>query len=108
MRSGALDRTITIQRFTATDDGYGNVTETWADFAAMRAQLVQASTDEFIRDYGVSDETVTIFRTRYLAGVTLADRVIYGGLIHNLKQVKEIGRRRGLELRTVSLAEVAP
>jgi SPP1 family predicted phage head-tail adaptor len=107
MRAGNLDRTITIQAATQVDDGFGNLTDTWADFATMRAQLIQASTDEYIRNYGVSDETVTIFRTRYLDGVTLAHRVVYAGLVHNIKGVKEIGRRRGLEIRTVSLAEAA-
>lgn len=108
MRSGNLDRTVTVQSFTSVDDGYGNVTETWTDLATVRAQLVQASTDEYIRDYGVSDETVIIFRIRWLDGVTLSNRVVYDGLVHDIKQVKEIGRRRGLELRTVSLAEAAP
>jgi SPP1 family predicted phage head-tail adaptor len=107
MRAGDLDRTIVVQSFTSTDDGYGNVTETWTDKATLRAQLVQASTDEYLRDYGVSDETVTIFRTRWIDGVTLSDRVVYAGLLHNIKSVKEIGRRRGLELRTVSLDEAA-
>ena len=107
MRSGDLDRSIQLQSATQVDDGYGNITETWTTKATMRAQLVQASTDEFIRGWGVSDETLIIFRTRWIDGVTLADRTVYNGLIHNIKSVKEIGRRRGLEIRTVSLGEAA-
>ena len=94
MRSGDLDRTIQLQSATQVDDGYGNITETWTTKATMRAQLV-------------SDETLIIFRTRWIDGVTLADRTVYNGLIHNIKSVKEIGRRRGLEIRTVSLGEAA-
>lgn len=100
MRAGKLDREIVIQRVTYADNGYGGVTETWAPLATMRAQLVESSTDEFQRAYGASSETATVFRTRFLDGVTLADRVSYNGLAHGIVQIKELGRRRGLELRT--------
>lgn len=99
MRAGKLDRVIRIDRATYTDDGAGNQIELWAPVATLRAQLIEASTEEFQRAYGASSETATIFRTRFMEGVTLADRVIYDGGEHNLKQIKEIGRRRGLELR---------
>ncbi|WP_246811388.1 phage head closure protein [Mesorhizobium sp. AA22] len=88
---------------TLVDDGTGNQTETWTPLATLRAQLIEASTEEFIRSYGASSETATIFRTRYMAEVTLADRVSYNGQPHNLIEIKEIGRRRGLELRTKRL-----
>lgn len=103
MRAGKLDRVITIQRFTSSLDEYGNPTGmVWTDVATMRAQLVQADTEEFIRGYGASDETTNIFRTRWLGGVTTADRVAYAGQFHNIKDMKEIGRQRGLEIRTVA------
>lgn len=102
MRAGKLDRVITIQRNTYVVDEYGNPEHTWSDVATVRAQIVQQSTEEFIRNYGASDETVIIFRIRWLDGITNADRVVYGGVNHNLKEVKEIGRRKGLELRCVA------
>lgn len=102
MRAGKLDRSISIQRFTNTVDEYGTPVQTWTDVATVRAQIVQQSTEEFIRGFGASDETVIIFRMRYLAGVTLADRISYGGVLHNIKEVKEIGRRKGLEVRCVA------
>jgi len=103
MRAGKLDRTITIDRVTEEIDNYGNPTSTWTTIATLRAQLIQASTEEFMRDYGASSETAIVFRTRYLGGITLADRVTYDGNAHNLIEIKEIGRRRGLELRTRAL-----
>lgn len=102
MRAGKLDREITIQRSTHVIEEGGTPAFTWSDVATLRAEIVQASTEEFIRGWGASDETVIIFRTRYLAGVTLADRIVYGGVTHNLKETKEIGRRKGLELRCVA------
>jgi SPP1 family predicted phage head-tail adaptor len=103
MKSGSLDRSITIERFTSTVDDYGTPVLSWAKLATLRAQLVQASTDEFIRN-GAVDQTVIIFRTRWLAGVTNADRVSYPDGVFDLKEVKEIGRHEGLELRCMRSA----
>ncbi len=100
MRAGKLDRTIIIQRFTSEPNEYGTPIETWTIVATLRAQIIQANTEEFIRG-GAEDETVIIFRTRWLAGITTADRIDYEGEAFNLKETKEIGRRKGLELRAV-------
>ena len=100
MRAGKLDRTITIQGFTNTVNDYGTPVETWTDKATLRAQIIQSSTEEFIRG-GAVDETAIIFRTRWLAGVTTSDRIQYEGEAFNIKETKEIGRRKGLELRAV-------
>ena len=104
MRAGKLDNTIEIRR--QADDGvdeYGNpVPGTVSTVATLRAQIVQASTDEFIRAWGANDETVIIFRTRWLDDMTLSDTVRHDGTDFNLKEIKPIGRRRGLELRCVA------
>ncbi|MFS8123769.1 phage head closure protein [Rhizobium sp. BR 250] len=98
MRSGKLDRSITIQSFANTVNDYGTPVATWTDVGTIRAQLIQSSTEEFLTG-GASDETVVIFRTRFLPGVTGASRVLYQGREFNIREVKEIGRRVGLELR---------
>jgi SPP1 family predicted phage head-tail adaptor len=99
MRAGLLDRTITIERVSNGTSDSGAVAETWSPLVTLRAQLVQSGTEEFQRAFGASSETAVIFRTRYVAGITLADRVSYGSAVHNIVEIKEIGRRRGLELR---------
>ncbi|MDQ0347864.1 phage head closure protein [Ancylobacter vacuolatus] len=99
MRAGALDRVIDIQRSTESVNGLGQVVTGWSTIATMRAQKVEASTAEFMRAFGASTETAIVFRIRFLDGVTLADRVSYEGAAFNLIEVKEIGRRKGLELR---------
>lgn len=103
MRAGKLDRTIVMRTVTYEDDGYGNSVPTETDFATLRAQVIEESTDEFIRTYGASTERLRIFRTRFVDGVTLSMTVVEEGRSYNLKQVKEIGRRRGLELRCVAV-----
>lgn len=103
MRSGKLDKLITLQRFTSTVDDFGTPVETWADLAELRAQVVQATSEEFIRA-GAESETVIIFRTRFLDGVTTADRVAFAGAAYDIKETKEIGRRGGLEIRCLRSA----
>lgn len=104
MRAGRLDRQITIQRSAYVVNEYGNPEFTWTDIATVRAQLVQAGTEEFLRAYGAIDETVIIFRIRWRVGLTTADRVVHDGQNHDIKEIKEIGRHRGLEIRTVALS----
>lgn len=102
MRAGKLDRVIRIDRFSAgLPDAFGTVTPVFAPMATLRAQVVQSSTEEFMQAAGTTDQTAIIFRTRWLDGVTTSDRVLYENSFFNIKEIKELGRRRGLELRAV-------
>ena len=99
MRAGKLDKTITIERFTETIDEYGVPRAAWAPVATVKAQIVQTSTEEFFRTSGEGAESLAVFRTRYIDGVTPTDRILYAAGKFDVKEVKEIGRRRGLEIR---------
>lgn len=102
MRAGSLDRRIEIGLpVNAGNSGEPWVpgAPAWQSLAFVRAQLVQGSTEEFIRAFGEEHQGAAVFRIRYLAGVTLTHRVRYDGRTFDLKEIKEIGRRRGLELR---------
>lgn len=105
MRAGKLDRVIEITRTTMTP----NPDEPWdpgppvtVTLATVRAQVFQQSTEEFMRSFGESQETAVVFRTRWLDGVLLTDQVTYDGKIFDIKETKEIGRRKGLDLRAVA------
>lgn len=102
MRAGKLDRRIRLERSTPVSDGHGGLEDVWMKVADIRAEIVQASTEEFIRAYGASDDNVIIFRTYFIAGVTNADRIVYAGAEFDIKETKELGRRNGLEIRCVS------
>jgi SPP1 family predicted phage head-tail adaptor len=105
MRSGALDRTIVIERASVTVDEAGTPVPTWSVLYTLRAQLVQQSTDELLRrEGGSSSENNIVFRVRYVAGVKLDDRLTYEGATFDVKELKEIGRRRGLEIRCIARA----
>lgn len=102
MRAGKLDKTITIERGTATVDEYGTPSEGWTTVATIRAQVIQSSTEEFLKGFGETAETAIIFRIRHMGGITVGDRVVYEGRPHDLKELKELGRREGLDLRCVT------
>jgi head-tail adaptor len=86
VRASKLDRLIEIETAATYLDEYGTPTDTWACIASLRAELIQDAATEYL------------FRTRFIDGITTAERVAYGELQLHVKQVKEIGRRRGLEI----------
>lgn len=103
MRAGKLDRTITLQRRAETKDGPRVVTA-WTNIATVRAEIVQQSASEFLTGFGEAENGTVIFRIRYLGGVTTADRIMFDGVAHDIKEIAEIGRRRGVELRAVAVS----
>lgn len=102
MRAGKLDKSLTIERVTTTVDEFGTPTEGWATVAAVRAQRVKLSTEEFLRAFGSNAEAVAVFRIRHLDGLTLADRITCDGQSYDLKGIEPLGRREGLELRCIA------
>lgn len=103
MKSGKLAHVLKIQRATNGVNEAGTPTTVWADLASLRAEKVEQSTTEYIRNYGAADETVAVFRTRFLAGVTNADRISFSGTTFNIKEIVVQGRNRGLEFRCTRL-----
>lgn len=101
MRAGKLDRHITIERLTETITPSGGVIKSWQSIASMRTEIVQQTATEFLTGYGEAENGTIIFRIRFRPGITTADRVKFNGNAYDLKEIKELGRRRGLELRGV-------
>jgi SPP1 family predicted phage head-tail adaptor len=99
MRSGNLDREITIQSSTTAIGADGTPIVTWATLATLRARRIEATTDEYIRGYGASTERIMVFRTRFVDGVIGADQILFEGQPFVIKQIKELGRRQALEFR---------
>lgn len=104
IRAGKLDRAITLQRKSETVSDSGGVVTAWTDIATVRAEVVQQSASEFLTGYGEAEAGTAIFRIRYLADITTADQIMFDGTNYNIKEIAEIGRRRGLELRAVAVS----
>lgn len=105
IRAGKLDRLIQIQRSTETIDAAGVPSPSWSTIATVRAELVDLATEEMIRAYGASTEIAVVFRTWWRDGVGLADRILFDGDAFNIRGVKEIGRRRLLEIRAERIGQ---
>ncbi len=100
MKAEKMDRKITLQRLTDTTvDAYGTATFTWADLAIVPAQMIQRSTTEFVRAQGSGEDEIIVFRLRYFAGLTNADRLMFDGRPFNITELTELGRKDGIELR---------
>lgn len=106
MRAGQLDRQIIILREARTIDDFGASTTTASTLHTLRAQIITARTDEAIEAYGASTEVVTVFRVRFRDDLKVSDLVEYQGRTHDIKEITEIGRRKGLELRTIARGAV--
>ncbi|TCM57826.1 SPP1 family predicted phage head-tail adaptor [Rhizobium sp. PP-F2F-G48] len=102
MRAGKLDRVISIERQADVIAPSGSVSSLWSIIATTRAEIVQQSSNEFLTGFGEAETGTIIFRVRYVPGITTKDRVTYNGAAYDLEEIKEIGRRRGLELRAVA------
>lgn len=98
MKIGKMIELVDIERFSSTVNEAGTPVQTWARIASLRAEKVDQSTSEFIRNFGASDEEVVVFRIHAFADLTNADRLLWRGVAFNIKQLSPIGRT-GLELR---------
>ncbi len=97
MKAGRLTRVIEVQRRTDGVNDYGTPSPVWSRHMVLRAELVERTTSEFLTTAGATDAAVVVFRTRHVAGLTTADRVAFDGVTYNVRELAEIGRRRGLE-----------
>ena len=108
MRAGTLDRRIVIERRTvdaaATEpvETWGPLPETAPDPTAVWAAVRQQSGREFFAADQVQSERKVVFRLRWRTGIKVTDRVVYDGRHHDIHEVRELGRRDGLELFTTT------
>ena len=97
-----LDTRIRIERKAVTPDAnYGTEQITWAEFAAVWAEVkdVLPSRAERLADSIIIANRPARIRMRYLAGLAADMRVIVGSrVLHIVSGPAEIGRREGIEL----------
>lgn len=126
MKSGQLDRRVTIQRKTSSPSPSGEPNDTWSMLAVRRAASMWPvrGDERFASPEKVASDQIE-FRVRYsadVAALTPLDRVIYPALteeqaeeeayvipersIHDVLLVQEIGRREGLKIITARRADV--
>ncbi len=104
MDSPRLDRQITLQRFTSTQDsGSGEEVRVWSTLGPdyIFASKKDVSDGERVAAAEVSASITTRFQIRWdpaWSDLNPKDRLTSEGRIYDIEAVKEIGRREGLEI----------
>lgn len=98
--AGKLRDRITIQRATAEDDGYGNVTAgPWADLMTVWADVMERPGGEKIASGALESSrmaTIRVRRTSAVMGVRDADRVQARGVDWNIRSIAAVARNNDL------------
>lgn len=98
MRSGELDRRITLETPAAAQDTFGEAISTWTPFATVWAKYLPLKGKEQLDAQGVDAQQEARFHIRYRPNVTTLMRFTFDGNVYGIEAVTEIGRREGLEL----------
>lgn len=105
IEAGKLDRRITLQRATATQDDAGQPISTWSTLAEVWAQVTPLA----VREPFQADQRAAWvdhkFKIRYRSDVGPLNRVLYAGRTYDVVGVQELGRREGLELMAYARGE---
>lgn len=105
MRAGKLDRTIDLQALTTTTDSFGEPIETWTTFASPAAAVMPNRGNERFTAQQVVGDAVVTFKIRYRTDVSVLTRIVYDGRNWDVHDVREVGRREGLEIDASARAE---
>ena len=108
VRSGPLDRRVTIQRATVTVDDFGGETTAWSDVATVWGSKTDVPDGERWRAAEVAATITTRFQIRWSADVSSVspkDRLYCEGRTYDISHIKELPRRVGLEITARARAE---
>lgn len=99
MRAGNLNRVIFIEREVSTVNHAGYPVSVWTTVGTVRAEVIQPTINEAATGYGEAGTAGVMFRTRYVNGLTTADRIRFLGRHYNVRAIAELGIRAGLEIK---------
>ena len=82
--SGKLRQVITYQSKAQALDEYGGVTETWTDYAAVRAAVAPLIGKDLVASMAAQSTAEMRINHRFVPGITSAMRIIWNGVVHEL------------------------
>lgn len=99
MRAGKLDRRLTVQRRElVSKDGWNDVYD-WTDLITVWCEKEHSKEDIQNLDDAGRHFSVITFRTRWLSDIREEDRLLFEGETFEIRGIREIGRREGLEIK---------
>lgn len=107
LAAGKLDRKITLQRKTVTRSDSGEPSEAWNTHAVVWAHKLPMTGREFYAAAGaqIASEETARWRIRWLAGLTVQDRILEGAKVWEIRNVAELSRREGIEITAQAIAQ---
>lgn len=108
MRAGRLDRRITISRRTETVSVSGSVSEGWTAVATVWASVkYERGAERFATQQSVGHgaATFTIRWSETVSEVSVLHRIAFDGRDYDVRDVRELGRREGIEIDAIARSE---
>jgi SPP1 family predicted phage head-tail adaptor len=109
IRSGTLDRRITLQRATVTQNTIGEGAQAWAALATVWASVAYIKDAEREKSGQIRAERQARFMIRWsptVASINAKDRLVFDGSTYEIWGTKEIGRREGIEISATMRADL--
>jgi SPP1 family predicted phage head-tail adaptor len=95
---GFLDRRVTIQHFTSSQNEFGEVIETWEDLATVWANVRELRGLERVEAARLTAVVDVYFTIRWRTDIEPKQRVSYEGELFDIQAVMELPRREGLQI----------
>ena len=102
---GFLDRRVTIQVNAPTLDGAGQEVEVWSTVATVWMRVKPQRGGERFQAHQVMGKAVTTFQARHRTDVSVLNRLVYDGKDWDIHDVREMGRKRGIEIDATARSE---
>lgn len=87
MQAGKLRHRVTIQQATESQDGYGEVTKTWAELVTVWAKVHYLQGREYLQAKTVQASVNVQITMRHYAGITPKMRAVWGSHTFDIEDV---------------------
>ncbi len=99
MNFGKMDRKVTIQKRSTTQNSKGEGIESWSDLTTVWAMKIERGGRDSFKAGVEESQRNTDFIMRYRSDVTADNLIIFEGQVYDIvRPPREIGRRAGLEI----------
>lgn len=100
---GLLDRRITLQRPTASQDGAGEMVPTWSTIDTVWARSENVTGSEPFEGEQFNAQRKQNFTIRYRSDLDETCQIVHDGDTYDIQAIMELGRREFLRIETIVL-----
>lgn len=100
--AGRLDRIVTIQRMTVTQDETGQPVEAYATWRVVKMGKKDIRADERLRSDQELATEATVFVSHWITDLLTTDRLVVDEKTYDIVGIAELGRRSGLEITAIA------